>query len=403
MVSYRNPNVGTFPLVDLHFIQPRLPGKTLSRSFNEQIAKPVKGGRPSRAMKRLQVVLKSLMLRRTKNQILNGKPLLQLPERILELVECSFNATEKEFYRLLENRMSSEVNKLVQSDKVNYTHVLVLLLRLRQACNHPCLVSKDYRIDQDAAEPKASNDDEDDAEDLAAMFGQLGMSGAKKCQLCQTALTAGDDATHCKECQLVAKTTVPTSLNSNLPPESAKIKKIMDILKKIDERSEGVEKTIIFSQFTSMLDLIEPFLDADGIKHVRYDGSMTKDKREASLEKIRNSKTTRCILISFKAGSTGLNLTACNNVILVDMWWNPALEDQAYDRAHRFGQTRDVNIYKLMIPDTVESRILQLQDAKRELAKAALSGDKIKNKKLGMDDLLALFRGGGRDDDDDDD
>lgn len=72
------------------------------------------------------------MLRRTKNQILNGKPLLQLPERNLELVECSFNATEKEFYRLLENRMTSEVNKLVQSDKVNYTHVLVLLLRLRQ-------------------------------------------------------------------------------------------------------------------------------------------------------------------------------------------------------------------------------------------------------------------------------
>ena len=81
-------------------------------------------------------------------------------------------------------------------------------------------------------------------------------------------LTAGDDAIHCKECQLVAKTTEPT-LNSNLPPESAKIKKILDILKRIDERSEGVEKTIIFSQFTSMLDLIEPFLDADGIKHVR--------------------------------------------------------------------------------------------------------------------------------------
>ncbi|KAG8215967.1 putative ATP-dependent helicase, partial [Butyriboletus roseoflavus] len=370
-------------------------------TFNEQIAKPVKGGRPGRALKRLHVVLKAIMLRRTKNQILNGKPLLQLPERILELVECSFNASEKEFYRLLENRMTSEVNKLVQSDNVNYTHVLVLLLRLRQACNHPSLVSKDYRIDNDAAEPKATKDDEDDAEDLAAMFGQLGMSGAKKCQLCQTVLPAAVNATHCNECRPLAKTAEPT-LNSNLPLESAKIKKILDILKTIDERSEGVEKTIIFSQFTTMLNLIEPFLDAQGIKHVRYDGSMPKDKREASLEKIRNSKTTRCILISFKAGSTGLNLTACNNVILVDMWWNPALEDQAYDRAHRFGQTRDVNIYKLMIPDTVETRILQLQDAKRELTKAALSGDKIKNMKLRLDDLLALFKGGGRYDDDDD-
>lgn len=72
------------------------------------------------------------MLRRTKNQILNGKPLLHLPERILELVECNFSASEKAFYRLLETRMTSEVNKLVQSENVNYTHVLVLLLRLRQ-------------------------------------------------------------------------------------------------------------------------------------------------------------------------------------------------------------------------------------------------------------------------------
>ncbi|KIJ59865.1 hypothetical protein HYDPIDRAFT_117943 [Hydnomerulius pinastri MD-312] len=365
------------------------------QTFNEQIAKPVKSGRPGRAMKRLHVVLKSVMLRRTKNQILNGKPLLQLPDRILELVECKFDASEKAFYKRLETRMSSEVDKLVQAENVNYTHVLVLLLRLRQACNHPSLVQKDYRVDKDAAEPKAAKEDEDDADDLAAMFGQLGMSGGKKCQLCQTALPAGNDSTHCKDCSSI----VNAVSDPSLPPESAKIRKILDILRKIDERSDGVEKTIIFSQFTSMLDLIEPFLDKEGVKHVRYDGSMPKDKREASLEKIRSSKNTRCILISFKAGSTGLNLTACNNVILVDMWWNPALEDQAYDRAHRFGQTRDVNIYKLTIPDTVETRILQLQDAKRELAKAALSGDKIKNMKLGMEDLLALFKRGDDDDD----
>ena len=74
----------------------------------------------------------------------------------------------------------------------------------------------------------------------------------------------------------------------------------------------------------------------------------------------------------------GLNLTACNNVILVDMWWNPALEDQAFDRAHRLGQTRDVHIYKLTIENTVEQRILALQDGKRALAAAALSGDRIK-------------------------
>ena len=102
--------------------------------------------------------------------------------------------------------------------------------------------------------------------------------------------------------------------------------------------------------------------------------------------------------------SSGLNLTACNNVILVDMWWNPALEDQAFDRAHRLGQTRDVHIYKLTIENTVEQRILALQDGTRALAAAALSGDRIKNLKLGLEDLMALFRpGAGYDKEEDDD
>lgn len=165
------------------------------------------------------------------------------------------------------------------------------------------------------------------------------------------------------------------------------------------------------------------------LRHVtdsfRYqdDGSMSKDKREVSLEQIKNNKRIRVILISFKAGSTGkwfisqrlmapptqsclrqirpgLNLTACNNVILVDMWWNPALEDQAFDRAHRLGQTRDVNIYKLTIENTVEERILTLQNSKRALTTAALSGDRIKNLKLGLEDLMALFRPGREDDED---
>jgi SNF2 family DNA or RNA helicase len=92
-------------------------------------------------------------------------------------------------------------------------------------------------------------------------------------------------------------------------------------------------------------------------------------------------------------------LTACNNVILVDLWWNPALEDQAFDRAHRLGQTRDVHIYKLTIENTVEARILALQDNKRALATAALGGDRIKNLKLGLEDLMALFRPGREDED----
>ena len=104
---------------------------------------------------------------------------------------------------------------------------------------------------------------------------------------------------------------------------------------------------------------------------------MRKDQREESLSEIRESPSVKVILISFKAGSTGtrhsakiahcalialpgLNLTCCNNVILVDLWWNPALEDQAFDRAHRLGQKRTVNIHKLSVPNTVEERILEV-------------------------------------------
>jgi len=375
------------------------------QTFNEQINKPVKAGRQVRAMKRLHVILKAVMLRRRKDHILNGKPILQLPERTVNVVQCEFDPEEYAFYMALESKMSTEVDKLMNAGEAqkNYTHVLVMLLKLRQACNHPSLVNKDYKMDQDAIDPKAKGNDadDDDADDLATMFGSLGVTSTKRCQVCQTLLPSSTTGSHCSDCAVLVDKARRKSLAgpaSDLPPESGKIRKILQLLREVDER-DNEEKTIIFSQFTSMLDLIQPFLNAEGIKHARYDGSMSKDKREASLEKIRSSKSTRVILISFKAGSTGLNLTACNNVILVDLWWNPALEEQAFDRAHRFGQTRDVNIFKLTIEKTVEDRILLLQEKKRELTKAALSGDKMKNNKLGINDLMALFRPGGRDED----
>ncbi|KAF9541344.1 hypothetical protein CPC08DRAFT_650606, partial [Agrocybe pediades] len=379
-------------------------------AFNEQIAKPVNSGRgASRAMKRLQVVLKQIMLRRTKDQTLNGEALIQLPKRTVKVLTCTFDQTEREFYESLETKMEGVIEKLMASSKggSNYISVLLLLLRLRQACNHPILVSKDYKKDSEALEPKSvekgKDDNEADADDdLIAAFGQLGVT--KKCQMCTIELRPGNTgegewSTHCSDCVPLA---IEAKRLENERPSSAKIRMVLKLLQDIDERSDSQEKTIIFSQFTSMLDLIEPFLHEKGINYVRYDGSMLPKDREASLDKIRHKKDVRVILISFKAGSTGLNLTACNNVILVDLWWNPALEDQAFDRAHRFGQERDVNIFKLKIDGTVEDRILLLQEKKRALAAAALSGDKIKNMRLGMDDLLALFRPGGKDDDEED-
>ncbi|KAI0693693.1 SNF2 family N-terminal domain-containing protein [Cerioporus squamosus] len=376
-------------------------------TFNTQIAKPVKAGRPVRALKRLQVVLRAIMLRRTKATIINGKPIIDLPPRLVNVVECEFEHLEREFYNSVEQKVQTSLEKLQQGD-INkaYTSVLVLLLRLRQACNHPGLISKDYRKDQEAVEPKSasqqSNDgDDDESDDLAGLLAGLAIA-RKPCQVCQKPLTADntwkDDV--CVDCEDVYQKARKAAADpfSDLPPHSSKTRMIIKILKEIEERGEG-EKTIIFSQFTSMLDVIEPFLRKEGFKYVRYDGSMNKVQRDESVDKISNSKSTKVILISFKAGSTGLNLTCCNNVILVDPWWNPALEDQAFDRAHRFGQKRTVNIHKLSVPDTVEQRILELQEKKRAMTTATLSGDKLKNQRLGIEDLVALFRATGHDDD----
>ncbi|KAH8112239.1 P-loop containing nucleoside triphosphate hydrolase protein [Phellopilus nigrolimitatus] len=376
-------------------------------TFNNQINKPVKSGKSVRAMKRLQVVLKAVMLRRKKDTVLNGKPIVELPDRKINIVTCLFDVDERDFYSAIESKVELTLNKFLKNGEQsrNYTSMLVLLLRLRQG------IFGDFAEDKEAVDPKPAKDGKDleDADDLADIFGQMDVSSARKCQMCQTILTAlnakdAAEAQYCFDCEVLASRARRKSLAlgvGSLPPDSAKIRMILQILRDIKDRTDGEEKTIIFSQFTSMLDLVQPFLRSEGLKV--YDGSMRKDQREESLAEIRNSKTTKIILISFKAGSTGLNLTACNNVILVDMWWNPALEDQAFDRAHRFGQTRNVNIYKLTIEQTVEERILALQEKKRELAAAALSGDKLKNSRLGLEDLMALFKSGGRDEDDEDD
>ena len=227
------------------------------------------------------------------------------------------------------------------------------------------------------------------------------------------------DKTRCAECSELARQSTLTPAGSTAL-SSAKIEMLLKLIRDVDERSKCTEKTIVFSQFTSFLDIIEPFLKSHEISFVRCacpgrhsapliadDGKMRNDKRQESLELIKSSASIRVILISFKAGSTGLNLTSCNNVVLMDPWWNPALEDQAFDRTHRLGQQRDVNIYKLCVQETVEDRgltcasretllipgILALQDQKRQLANAALSGEGAKKlMKLGLNDLMGELR-----------
>jgi len=172
--------------------------------------------------------------------------------------------------------------------------------------------------------------------------------------------------------------------------EAAGSSKVDLLLELLTEAVAEQHKALVFSQWTSLLDLVEPHLRAAGLDFVRLDGS-TRD-RGAVVDAFQDEAGPPVMLLSLKAGGTGLNLTAADHVVLLDPWWNPAVEDQAADRAHRIGQDRPVLVHRLVAADTVEERILALQESKRALAEAAI-GEADQAGGLSREDLLGLLEG----------
>ncbi|KAH8601144.1 SNF2 family N-terminal domain-containing protein [Bisporella sp. PMI_857] len=512
------------------------------KEWKDQIDRPMKNGRGDLAIKRLRHYLKIFMKRRTKDILkkdgaLNpgGKPSaagstnttgFKVTERKIVKVFAEFSAEERHFYDRLEQRTDASIEAMMTGQKVNYASALVLLLRLRQACNHPKLVAGKLANDSEALSTETASSKakpvKDDVDDIADMFSNLGME-TKKCEVCQLELgkvAVSEGAIRCLDCEAdleaVSKThkskkdkknkhkhhhqkksgsqpirkqrnraiiqdsddeddnegewvvgekhrgatrlgkaggiedenaegggewlvdsdnetfpdlkDIPDQSQSSQHAEkeseselisgsasesgsgsevedefqsdsdeeahlatiatSTKIKHLVKILdKEVDDH-----KFIVFSQFTSMLNLIEPFLRQKGFKFTRYDGSMKNDLREASLSKLRNDKNCRILLCSLKCGSLGLNLTAATRVVILEPFWNPFVEEQAIDRVHRLTQKIDVIVYKITIKESVEERILELQEKKRELATQTIEGGKGGAGKLGMKEILQLFR-----------
>ncbi|KAL8848000.1 MAG: hypothetical protein Q9221_006962 [Calogaya cf. arnoldii] len=526
--------------------------------WRDQITRPMKEGRGGIAMRRLQYYLKAFMKRRTKDILKKEGALnpggkasargsndngFKITERKIESVEADFSPEERAFYERLEQRTDKSLEQMMGGEKLNYASALVLLLRLRQACNHPKLVGGSMAKDRDALttgqgfgaqSPRKSKVVDKEIEDLADLLGEVTVQ-TKNCDVCQIELQSNEvsaGSTRCAECEkdlqdvtqskprskkhrksnkprtsrngqrepcpprrprnrkvvlddsdeeedaewlvaedqrrslnlgkaggtddenaegggeslasedsmteddsalIVKQRRIPINIdttdekaaeeegddesnaaeqspgedsdsdeednslasddseesNKPLPTSSAKIKHLLKIL----HRESAHHKFIVFSQFTSMLDLIEPFLRTEKLTFTRYDGSMRNDLREASLERLRNDEKTRILLCSLKCGSLGLNLTAASRVVILEPFWNPFVEEQAIDRVHRLNQTVDVTIYKLTVANTVEARILELQEKKRELAKQAIEGGgKAAAGKLSMKDIMNLFR-----------
>jgi SNF2 family DNA or RNA helicase len=179
----------------------------------------------------------------------------------------------------------------------------------------------------------------------------------------------------------------PALVDADTPLPGAKLDAFLEL---VDDLIRNRHKALVFSQFVGQLERVRDALVARGIAHQYLDGSTPARDREKRVAAFQAGEGD-LFLISLRAGGTGLNLTAADYVIHLDPWWNPAVEDQASDRAHRIGQQRPVTVYRLIVRDSIEERILDLHRAKRDLASDLLEGSEI-SARLTDDDLLDLIR-----------
>ncbi|CAM8984648.1 unnamed protein product [Rhodiola kirilowii] len=457
------------------------------KSFCSSIKVPIQRN-PAKGYKKLQAVLKTVMLRRTKSTILDGEPIINLPTKTIELRKVEFSKEERNFYLKLEadSRAQFAVYAAAGTVKQNYVNILLMLLRLRQACDHPCLVKKCafssvWRSSIEDAKKVPSEKRlslVNCLEDGLALCGicndvpddvVVSVCGHVFCNQCISEHLTGDD----NQCPMAAckvrlstssvfsKETLVTSMmdqpsegnspddelvQTNEPTDSSfcssKLKAAIEVLQSLpkynivsrcntvmsstkasscqesplnhsdgqevkpylnDQYVEGNdlnhavkvvgEKAIVFSQWTRMLDLMETCLKNSSIEYRRLDGTMSVLARDKAVKDFNTIPEVTVMIMSLKAASLGLNMVAACHVLMLDLWWNPTTEDQAIDRAHRIGQTRPVKVLRLTVKDTVEDRILALQQKKREMVSYAFGEDEKggRQSRLTVEDLRYLF------------
>jgi SWI/SNF-related matrix-associated actin-dependent regulator of chromatin subfamily A3 len=179
----------------------------------------------------------------------------------------------------------------------------------------------------------------------------------------------------------------------DLKQSSSKLESLMEILAATDTK----DKTVVFSQWTKFLNIVQARLDRDGYQYCRIDGTMSASQRDAVLRSLEQDKDCKIMLASLGVCAVGLNLTAANQVILSDTWWAPAIEDQAVDRVHRLGQKKQVRVFRLVMDKSIEEATIQVQQDKRKLMRLAFSEkagkrDQVKSGRL--DDIRRLLRSG---------
>ncbi|KAJ9547401.1 hypothetical protein OSB04_019944 [Centaurea solstitialis] len=394
--------------------------------WNKLIQKPYENG-DKRGLKLVKAILRPLMLRRTKDtKDKEGRPILVLPPTDIQVIECEQSEAERDFYDALFKRSKVQFDQFVAQGKVlhNYANILELLLRLRQCCNHPFLVmSRGDSPDLNKLAKRFLDANLDSTKVPSKAYIEEVVDGLKRgenteCPIC---LESSDDpvltpCAHrmCRECllsswrspacglcpicrQVLRKNeliTCPTESKFRVDieknwKESSKVSKLLECLEGIRKRGSG-EKSIVFSQWTSFLDLLEIPLKRKKIGFLRFDGSLSQKNREKTLKEFSETTDKMVLLMSLKAGGVGLNLTAASNVFLMDPWWNPAVEEQAIMRIHRIGQKRTVCVRRFIVKDTVEERMQQVQARKQRMIAGALTDEEVRSARL--EELKMLFR-----------
>jgi superfamily II DNA or RNA helicase len=284
---------------------------------------------------RLRAKVAPYILRRTKQAVAP-----ELPAKLEHIIWCEFTPAQAKLYRETQERTERELFDLeaggASEGSLRFA-ALTQLLRLRQICCDPRLINSQ-------AAPFSENVEE---------------SFAPK----------------------ASTETAPFS-------DSAKLEAFRELLA---EAVDDGHRILVFSQFTSLLRLLQEELSNQQTGHCYLDGSMTPRARQAEVDRFQASPDIPVFLISLKAGGTGLNLTGADTVVHFDPWWNPAAEAQATDRAHRIGQTRVVTSYKLIASGSVEEKVLALQDEKRALLAGVFEASAAAAEKLSLSDLKSLL------------
>uniref|UniRef100_A0A8C4ZMI7 Transcription termination factor 2 n=1 Tax=Gadus morhua TaxID=8049 RepID=A0A8C4ZMI7_GADMO len=366
-----------------------------------------------RGGERLNILTQSLLLRRTKHQAdSSGKPLVSLPSRtclvhrltlskeeqsVYDVVFAQSRSTLQNYLQRHEGRAMDKAhanapnpfNKVAQEFGVSQSdpkapitqkpqqgsstiHILSLLLRLRQCCSHLSLLKKTL----DATELEGDGVVLSLEEQLNALSLSTG--------------TPSSSGPGSEDTVSLNGSRFPSCLFED-PSKSTKISALVSELKAI-RKSDPDQKSVIVSQWTSMLKIVAVHLKTLGLKYAVIDGTVPPKNRMDLVEDFNtNPIGPQVMLVSLCAGGVGLNLIGGNHLFLIDMHWNPALEDQACDRIYRVGQRRDVTIHRFVCEGTVEDKIATLQEKKKELAQKVLSGTGSTFTKLSLADLRVIF------------